>query len=281
MVLSTSIVYTKVVKLFGLFTVFCRSLFLTLEYSFLFVYLPFINQKQDSVNHSIHFVSLGPGEPELITVKGLRLLQQADVIYCPATPVAEGKVNSRAAEIVKVLGIDPSKITLFYLPMSRDRAAALQSYDQLFADVCRDYSQERNVVVVAEGDAGFYSSIQYVYDKLAESGVAVERTAGIPAFIAAGALAGMHIVKQEERLMVVPGLISADELAEKLADGYVVVIMKLCACQAAVQTCMQQHPSFAYHYFENVGTAREYYSTDTAVLQQKKFPYFSLMIIHP
>ena len=37
------------------------------------------------MNHPIHFVSLGPGDPELITLKGLKTLQKADIIYCPAT----------------------------------------------------------------------------------------------------------------------------------------------------------------------------------------------------
>ena len=39
------------------------------------------------MNHPIHFVSLGPGDPELITLKGLKTLQKADIIYCPATQV--------------------------------------------------------------------------------------------------------------------------------------------------------------------------------------------------
>lgn len=228
----------------------------------------------------IYFVSLGPGDPELITLKGLKRLQESDIIYCPATKTESGSVNSRAADIVKELGISETKVCLFLLPMGRDRSAAMQSYDRLYDEISQSYRDDRNISVVAEGDAGFYSSIQYVYDKLTENGYQVRRIAGIPAFIAAGALAGLHIVKQEERLMVIPGIVSASELSDIITKGYVAVIMKLCACRDAVHVCVSEHPEYSYHYFENVGTDNEYYSSDISQFAHKEYPYFSLMIIH-
>lgn len=232
------------------------------------------------MKHAVNFVSLGPGDPELITVKGFKLLRRADVIYCPATLSAGDCINSRAADIVKALDIRPEKIRLFMLPMNRERKAAMESYDALYEKVKDAYAAGLDVSVVAEGDAGFYSSIQYVYDKLIDGGVEVKRIAGIPAFIAASAVAGLHIVKQEERLMVIPGILSAEDLAEKIEQGYVVVVMKLCACREAVLQCMESHPGYAYHYFENIGTDREYHTDDCELLRKRKFPYFSLMILH-
>lgn len=231
------------------------------------------------MTYPIHFVSLGPGEPELITVKGLKILQQADLIYYPATAGKEGKTASRAADILLTLGIAPSALRPFFLPMHIDRTKAWKAYDGLFTEVSAAYGEARKIVIVAEGDAGFYSSIQYIYDRLEASGIEVKRIAGIPAFIAAGAWAGLHIVKQTERLMVIPGRISAEELEEKMKEGYVIVIMKLSSCIEAVHACIEKHPERCYHYFENVGTEDEYYTCDPAVVSQKQFPYFSLMII--
>lgn len=231
------------------------------------------------MTHPIHFVSLGPGDPELITVKGLRILQQADRIYYPATAGKEGKTVSRAADILQTLGIDPSVLHPFFLPMHTDRTEAWKAYDDLFSEVSAAYREAHRIVIVAEGDAGFYSSIQYVYDRLAAAGIEVKRIAGIPAFIAAGALAGLHIVKQKEQLIVIPGRISAEELEEKMKKGYVIVIMKLSSCIEAVHACLEKHPERQYHYFENVGTENEYYTSDEAIIRQKQFPYFSLMII--
>lgn len=231
------------------------------------------------MTHPISFVSLGPGEPELITVKGLKQLQQADIIYCPATRNKQGTSLSRAADIVRALEIDETAIQCFTLPMSKDRTEAWKVYDALYNEAADRYQNGQRIVIVAEGDAGFYSSIQYLYDKFTETGIAVQRTAGIPAFIAAGALAGLHIVKQEEEIVVIPGTPSADELSEKINAGYVIVIMKLSQCVEAIHECIRKHPQSQFHYFENVGTEKEYYTSDRKIIADKVYPYFSLMII--
>lgn len=231
------------------------------------------------MTHPISFVSLGPGEPELITVKGLKQLQQADIIYCPATRNKQGDSLSRAADIVRALEINEVAIQCFMLPMSKNRTEAWKAYDSLYNEAVANHTIGKRIVIVAEGDAGFYSSIQYIYDKLTDTGIAVQRIAGIPAFIAAGALACLHIVKQEEQIIVIPGTPSAAELSEKINAGYVIVIMKLSQCVDAIHDCIRKHPQTQFHYFENVGTEKEYYTSDKKIIADKVYPYFSLMII--
>ena len=79
----------------------------------------------------IQFVSLGPGEAELITLKGLKALQNADCIFCPETPVRDGHSLSRAADIMLRLDIPANRIRRFSLPMSKQRTDALNAYDQV------------------------------------------------------------------------------------------------------------------------------------------------------
>ena len=231
------------------------------------------------MNRTITFVSLGPGEPELITVKGLKTLQQADQIFCPATLTPSGKQVSRAANILKALEIEEHKIRPFVLPMSKDMQKAIEAYDQLLVDAANSLHEGKKVVIVAEGDAGFYTSIQYIYHQLEKEHIEVKRVPGIPAFIAAGATGGLHIVKQEERLMVIPGTATADELDQFIRQGYNLVIMKLSACIEAVHGCIHRHPETHFHYFENVGTEKEKYISDPEIIAQTNFPYFSLLII--
>ena len=184
------------------------------------ILLTFAHQiNQTHMSYPICFVSLGPGDPELITLKGLKKLRQAEIIYCPATMNKNGQLLSRAARIIEELGIGESAIRLFTLPMSKDRTEAWKVYDALYEEAASAWDEGKKVVIVAEGDAGFYSSIQYIYDKFRENRIEVERTAGIPAFIAAGALAGLHIVKQEEQIIVIPGTLTAEELSEKIKAG--------------------------------------------------------------
>lgn len=227
----------------------------------------------------IHFVSLGPGAPDLITVKGLKILQEADIIFCPATQNMEGSISSRAAEIVTALGTDEEKIRKFILPMNRNRNAALQAYDSLAEAAARFHAEKKRIAIVAEGDAGFYTSIQYLLDNFTSRQIEVRRTAGVPAFIAASAMAGLHIVKQNEKLVVMPGVTSTEELAAKIKEGYAVVIMKLSSCTEIVKECIRHYPEASWNYFENVGKENEYYTSDTGTILQKQFPYFSLMII--
>lgn len=231
------------------------------------------------MSYPICFVSLGPGDPELITLKGLKKLRQADIIYCPATISKSGQLLSRAARIIEGLEIEKSVVQFFTLPMSKDRTEVWKVYDTLYEKAISARDKEKKVVIVAEGDAGFYSSIQYIYDKFKENHIEVERTAGIPAFIAAGALAGLHIVKQEEQIIVIPGMLTAEELSKKIKTGNVIVIMKLSQCVEAVHTCIRLHPETNFHYFENIGTEEEFYTSDRKQIQRKIFPYFSLMII--
>lgn len=228
---------------------------------------------------SVTFVSLGPGEPELITLKALKILQQADIIYCPSTQNKSGKQISRSADILHALNISSEVISLFHVPMSKKRDDALEAYDNIRKEAIAKYNEGKKVVIVAEGDSGFYSSIHYIYDKFIENGIPVKRTAGIPAFIAAGALAGLHIVKQEEKLIVLPGIVTYDELQEYLKNNMTVVIMKLSQCTVEIQEFIQKNPQHTYHYFENVGTEKEFYSCNKEELQNKAYPYFSLMII--
>ena len=189
-------------------------------------------------------------------------------------------------EITK-LGIELAQVDIVRPPKEEMGDYALPCFNLSIADLKNphdkaEYLKGKQIVIVAEGDAGFYSSIQYVYDKFEEAGIPVDRIAGIPAFIAAGALAGIHIVKQEEQINVIPGTASFDELSAKIENGMIIVIMKLPGCQEAIHTCIRQYADKAvFHYFENVGTGKEYYTTDITTIHSKDFPYFSLLIIQP
>lgn len=229
--------------------------------------------------NSILFVSLGPGEPELITIKGLKALQSADCIFCPETLTKDGRTLSRAADIMQQLGISANKIQRFPLPMSKQREKALSAYDSVYSEAVKLYKEDQKVCIVAEGDAGFYSSIHYIFEKLQSDNIPVLHIAGIPAFIAAGAWGGLHIASQEERLTVIPGITTSEEIEKLINEHSAIVIMKLSQCTDEVHRCIQLHPEYSYHYFENVGTANEKYLNDPEEIIALHFPYFSLLII--
>ena len=230
--------------------------------------------------NSVTFISLGPGDPELITLKGLKALQNADIIFCPSTQLPSGKVSSRAKEILLQLDICETKINLFDVPMNKDRSLAKDSYNNIALSIAKEYRSDKKIAVTAEGDAGFYSTIYYISENLQKQDIPINRIAGVPAFIASGTLANIHIVKQEEELNIIPGIISLDDLKYKLDLGNSIVVMKASQCEEVIKNAINLFEDTTFHYFENVGiTDKEYYTADRAEISNRKFPYFSLIII--
>lgn len=227
------------------------------------------------------FVSLGPGDPELITLKGLKFLQQADIIFCPSTLTPSGKVSSRSKDILLELGLEESRISLFSVPMDKNRSEAIISYKKISTEIEKRYKNGSRIAVAAEGDAGFYSSTHYICDNLSVNNIPTKRIAGVPAFIACGALANIHTVKQEEELYIIPGVITQKDLKERILYGSSIVIMKPSQSEEAIKKVISSMQYVTFHYFENVGIKdKEFYSSDKQNIIERKFPYFSLFIIY-
>ena len=86
------------------------------------------------MSNPVIFVSLGPGEPDLITLKGLKALQNADCIFCPETRTISGQIFSRAAGILHALDIPDTTLSRFALPMSKNREQAFAAYDKVYSE---------------------------------------------------------------------------------------------------------------------------------------------------
>jgi Precorrin-2 methylase len=227
----------------------------------------------------VMLVSLGPGDPELITLKGLKALQQTDAIFCPSTIHPNGSVSSRAKDILLELDIDEDKIIPFHVPMNKDRTDAVKAYNDVSERIAEQYRKGCKIAVTAEGDAGFYSSIHYISDNLHSQNIPTKKIAGIPAFIASGALANLHIARQEEELIVIPGITSFEKLKKNIEEGRPIVIMKPSQCEDVIKEILCEEGLF-FHYFENVGVPqKEFYTKNKEEIRNRIFPYFSLLII--
>ena len=131
------------------------------------------------------------------------------------------------------------------------------------------------MAVAVEGDAGIYASVHYVLDLLEENGIPVEQLPGIPSFIAAEAAAKLHLISQKERLVIIPGNITSDELDMYLSHHHVPVIMKLSQCADIVQDYMESTP-IQLSLFENISTAEEYHSSHQDGTEKKSISLFFL-----
>ena len=228
----------------------------------------------------VTFLSLGPGDPELLTIKALKTLKDADVVIVPATRNNEGITKSRATDIISEW-CDENRLMVYELPMLKDRQAVSLVYDRIFADCVRLYHEGRRIVVAVEGDVSIYASIHYVMERLEEASIPVVQSAGIPSFITAAASAGLSLVSQLQRLTILPGDADAEMLHQLLENNHVVIVMKLSQCQEAVKDFLHKYPQTVCHYFENVGTPEAYHTTLCDEILSRHIPYFSLCIIYP
>lgn len=235
-----------------------------------------MNRSTDAVT----FLSLGPGDPELLTLKAVRLLREADVVMIPATQGSDGQVSSRAQTIIAEW-VAEEQMYLYPLPMSKNREAALQTYDTMVNDAAALFCEGRRVVIAVEGDVSIYASIHYVLCQLQADGIPVAQVPGIPSFIAAAAMADLSLVSQQQRLVVLPGDADVATLQQLLDSQHVVVVMKLSQCADAVKEFLRQHSNTECHYFENVGTTEAYHTSVSDEILSRPIPYFSLCILFP
>ena len=223
----------------------------------------------------VSFLSLGPGDPELLTLKVVKTLREADIVVIPSTAG-----RSRAAEIIREW-CDGDKMYRYELPMQKDRSAVRKIYDDICQQVVVWYNEERRIAIVVEGDVNIYASIHYVLDELKRMNIPVIQQPGIPSFIAAAAMADLSLVSGQQRLMVLPGDADSNTLEQLLASNHVVVIMKLSQCAEALKDFLHHHPAITCHYFENVGNAEAFHTSGRNEILARQIPYFSLCILFP
>ena len=223
----------------------------------------------------VSFLSLGPGDPELLTLKVVKTLREADIVVVPSTAG-----RSRAAEIIREW-CDGDKMYRYELPMQKDRSAVRKVYDDICQQVVARYNEGRSIAIVVEGDVSIYASIHYVLDELKRMDIPVIQQPGIPSFIAAAAMADLSLISGQQRLVVLPGDADDETLEQLLASNHVVVIMKLSQCAEALKDFLRQHPAVVCHYFENVGTAETFHTSVCDVILSRQIPYFSLCILFP
>lgn len=222
----------------------------------------------------VRFISLGPGSPDAVTLGTMRVLREADKVYCFGS-----RGVSRAAEIITLTGTYTNKVVTIDAPMSTDRDRINEIYDKLAETISLEVKEGLSIAVATEGDSSIFATTHYVMDRLVALGVECEQMAGVPSFIAAANLAGLHLVKLQERLMVIPGRITASEIESLVESGCNLVVMKLSMAHEAVANVITRRHDFTFHYFENIGSDKQIYYELTPENLKEKFPYFSLLII--
>ena len=226
----------------------------------------------------IYGISLGPGDPDLITLKGLKILEKVDKIYYPGSLFADGKKSSYALSILEHYNLDSSKLVGFYLEMSLDRIQAEEVYETTFQQIKKDYEDGLTIAIVSEGDINTFSSFSYLLEKIREDELSVQLIPGITSYAMAASENIQPLCQLNEKLIILPRVQSAQELEEALQNFDTVVLMKITSVMDVIKTVLEKG-SYSIKYGERLGTKQQFIASDWTAIQNREIPYFSLIII--
>ncbi len=154
-------------------------------------------------------VGVGPGDPELMTLKAVRLIQENDVIAVPGKK-AEESVAYKIAQAM-IPEIADKTLVPIYMPMVKDREM-IQKEHEKGAKLIESYlDQGKNVVYLTLGDSTIYCTFSYLQHILVSDGYKVQLVSGITSFCAAAARLNLPLAEWDEPLHIIPAIHKTDE----------------------------------------------------------------------
>ena len=168
----------------------------------------------------VWLVGAGPGDPELLTLKAVRILQSVPVVAYPATP--QGGAQARDIAAAWLTGKREISITM---PCMLDRGPVNQGYDAAAVVIAEELTAGHDVAILCEGDPLFYGSFSYLLQRLGDHFPCVV-IPGINSVSAAGAAAAAPLITGEQRLTVIPATAGDEALRQALLDSDSVAILK-------------------------------------------------------
>ncbi|GKY88854.1 precorrin-2 C(20)-methyltransferase [Sinisalibacter aestuarii] len=167
-------------------------------------------------------VGLGPGAPDLITLRSARAIEAAKVIAYPALPGTE----SFARRIAAVHISENTHEIVMEIPMTTARGPAQAAYDQGAARIAEALDLGQDVVVLCEGDPFFYGSFMYLHARLAGR-YEVEVVPGVTSVSAAAARAGQPLTARNDVLTTVPAPLDDDTIRQRIESADSFAILKV------------------------------------------------------
>ena len=223
----------------------------------------------------LYGLGLGPGDPELITLKAWRILRQAPVVAYPAPDDAPSFARSIVAQ-----WLSPAQIEIaIRVPMEIARFPAQEVYDRAAIELATHLEAGRDVALLCQGDPLFYGSFMYLFGRLGER-FACEIVPGVSSLGACAAAAGFALAARNDTLAVLPAGLDDAALTRRLE-----------CCDAAAIIKLGRHFARIRDLLQRLGLADKARYVARASLETQRVlpldavdpseaPYFSMILIH-
>lgn len=226
----------------------------------------------DGKKGCLYGVGVGPGDPELMTLKAVRILRECPVIAIPH----EKKEKCVAYQIARkaVPEIEEKECLCLPMPMTKDREALEESHSRAARQTADCLAQGKDVALITLGDATVYSTCLYIHDRVKKMGFETGIVSGVPAFCAAAARLDAPLVSGAQELHVIP---ASYQIGEALSLPGVKVLMKAGRKMGKVKELLREK-GLDVQMVENCGMENErIYETPEEIPEDAG--YYSLLIV--
>jgi len=223
----------------------------------------------------LYGLGLGPGDPDLITLKAHKILQKVPVIAWPAPDTGPSFARSIAAPH---LPGGQAEIPII-VPMRTERFPARDVYDKASMEIALHLDAGRDVAVLCEGDPFFYGSFMYVFERLAAR-YQTEVVPGVSSMMAAASAAGRPLAARNDVLTVLPGPLCDDELTNRFNAADALAIIKIGRHFKRLRALIEKLNLLPHAiYVERVSLDSERLMP-LAEVPEDTAPYFSMILIY-
>lgn len=224
-------------------------------------------------------LGVGPGDPELLTIKAYRILKEVDLVCVPKSRAEKG---SLALAIVKQIVERDFEVLELLFPMTHDKETLQQHWDTATDSVVEKVRAGQTVAFITIGDPMFYSTYAYVLERVKRNypEIEIETVPGITAFAACSSFINEPLTEGDEKLAIVPAAYGISAIREALESNDDIVLMKINRMYDDVVALLKQMGlGDKAVYISRCGYPDQYYTTDIESLVGKEKDYMSTMII--
>ena len=159
-------------------------------------------------NGTFYAVGVGPGDPELLTLQAVRILERCAVIAAPQTKSGQMLALDIAKSAVRMEG---KTILPLHFTMSHDALVREESYREIASAIEKELLTGQNVAMVNLGDVSIYATAYYILERVREDGFETLMVPGVTSFSAVAARLGWSLTEIEQPLHIIPGSLELDD----------------------------------------------------------------------
>ena len=224
---------------------------------------------------TLYGVGLGPGDPDLMTVKAHRLISGAQVIAYPAPDDGESFARSIAAAI-----ISPSAREIpIVVPMRVERFPAQAVYTRAAEEIGEVLASGTDVVTLCEGDPFFYGSFMYLFERLSRR-FPCEIVPGVTSLTACAARLARPLTARNDVLTVIPGPLPDEEIAARIEAAGAIAIMKVGRHLPRLRRLIEGLGLIDHAGYVERATLPAEKAMPLADVTEAAAPYFSMILIY-